>query len=215
MYSIGKVSFPTSATHDRFGHSDLMVTFSFVIAYITSLYLMVLLIYISNLMIIVVVFEMSGKLSTSDSTGKPRAISPRVPTRSTQDESSANKHNPTPRVRRSSFYIDATQDQGDVADRADKRERKGVKKGGMLLHTQQTEEGMDELEIEVDQQKKTKNDGRSPNQQEPAPQMPFTPPNAQPDPKGQFPRAPKGHHVEELQEMEDILNEMTLPYTTR
>ncbi|PIO67406.1 hypothetical protein TELCIR_10846 [Teladorsagia circumcincta] len=30
-----------------------------------------------------------------------------------------------------------------------------------------------------------------------------------------LPRAPKGHHVEELQEMEEILNEMTLPQTMR
>ncbi|PIO67407.1 hypothetical protein TELCIR_10847 [Teladorsagia circumcincta] len=31
----------------------------------------------------------------------------------------------------------------------------------------------------------------------------------------QLPRAPKGHHEEELQEMEEILNEMTLPQTMR
>ncbi|KAK6051427.1 hypothetical protein COOONC_11068 [Cooperia oncophora] len=105
-----------------------------------------------------------------------------------QDKSSENTdpHPIQPRIARSVLYIDATQE---------------------------IDTGNDQM-VSPNPLKGRKSHMRGPSQdgfiKTPAARTPAT--AVEPE---HLPRAPKGHHVEELQEMEDILNEMTMPQTLR
>lgn len=219
------VLFHTSCTHDQFADwfrllKAMMCTIQFVEAYTSNLYLITLLIYLSNLIVQVLIAE--GQ-QTKFYQKLPEQKTQSPGRRMTSQEVSQSYNTALSEGAKSVLYIDAPQDQQKevIVSGGKGKDGKGKKpkSKGPGLHTQDTTE--DEGHHQQQKQQPKQQDLRQQQIREDlahctTAEEPPAKPNSpvlqgQDDRTQQLPRAPKGHHVEELQEMEEILNEMTLP----
>ncbi|KAK5981426.1 hypothetical protein GCK32_005557 [Trichostrongylus colubriformis] len=216
----------------------LMAYVSFTIAYMTNLYLIVMLIYISNLVVITVLAKKLAQIksSTPRTTTAPNTISPQTttakePTDTLSTATGTDRKLVEPRIKRSVFLIDATQEQDQSPIQAVQAKKRKRKRKKSRMETKSLLETQDEEKEETHTAAETPRTRATPRRS----QTPKTPyvyrsvssqdggyrrihykkkkpsiAQTQPEPEeGHLPRAPKGHHEEELQQMEEILNEMS------